>query len=478
MQLKTDSQPQQPADELLDLNAWLDTQKHSLCALTRAQLPAVRRTEISTDTRQLKAGALYIPLRGEKFDGHHFLKRAYEQGAALLLCEESYFEQHPQDLAELPLICVPDTLRAYQSLARFWRRQWGRPVIAITGSSGKTSTKEILAQVLSPFYRVHRTEANFNNEIGVPKTLLSLPADSDVCIVEMGMRGLGQIAELCEIAEPSHGIITNIGPVHIGELGSQENVAQAKWELAQALAADGVLALNHDNRWLAQLSQEFTGKLISCGRTGKLRLEHCAPLADHTGQDIHYVLPGETQTRTLQLDLEGEHQALNLLCCLGILSALGHSLPEGHRIEVPRLFGRQQERNIQGITLIHDAYNANPDSMKAAIDVLARRPGRRIAVLGLMGELGPEAEKFHREVGAHCEAAQLDRVYAVGAEAQAILEGLNQVEAQGFESKADAITALTQAFQAGDVVLFKASRSAGLEEVIDTVATQLAQLAP
>lgn len=245
---------------LLNLKTWIE-QQNAVC-LNPLPVSEIDPQAISTDTREITSGSVFIPLVGDKFDGHRFLVQAFEQGASLAFCSQNHYEAHQDELSGLALILVEDTLNAYQSLATFWRRLLKIPVIAITGSSGKTSTKEILNQVLTPFFKVHRTEANFNNQIGVPKTLLALRPEHQVAIVEMGMRGLGQIAELCEIAQPDYGVITNIGPVHLSELGSMENIIRAKWELADYLQAhQGTLSINHENTHLRAKAQDYQGQL-------------------------------------------------------------------------------------------------------------------------------------------------------------------------------------------------------------------------
>ncbi|MBF2053043.1 MAG: UDP-N-acetylmuramoyl-tripeptide--D-alanyl-D-alanine ligase [Candidatus Sericytochromatia bacterium] len=460
----------------LDLLAWLKQAGYSLSAAA-AQLAADRfqfePRMISTDTRSLQPGALYVPLRGERFDGHDYLLQAFETGAALALCEQSVFEA-TEALQQLPLILVDHTLAAYQDLARSWHRQLGTPVIGITGSSGKTSTKEILYQVLSPFFVVHRTEANLNNEIGVPHTLLALQPEHQLCIVEMGMRGLGQITTLCSIAEPVYGIITNIGPVHLSELGSQEAIAQAKWELARYLEAhQGLLVINTDNTWLQRLGAEYPGRLLRCGQAEEADLQLQAFRLADQGQQLFYCFEG--QDYQASLDLEGLHQALNLLCCLGVLSAL-QPLPASLDIAVPRLSGRQEEIRLKPeLTLINDSYNANPDSMRAALQVLAARPGQRVAILGKMAELGPDAERFHIALGAYCRDLGLDQLVVIGTEAAGIATGFGADAVWFYPDNAAAIADLPNRLDPlNGQILVKASRSARLEEIVHALRDRFA----
>lgn len=454
--------------EYLDLAVWLQQTGYRINgSLNKTHL---QTGQISTDTRSLQPGDLYVPLRGAHFDGHHYLKEAFEAGAALALCESSVFEQQQTQLDHLPLILVENTLRAYQALARFWHRQLGTPVIAVTGSSGKTSTKEILYQILQKQFRVHRTAANLNNEIGVPQTLLALQASHQLCIIEMGMRGPGQIAELCAIAEPDYGIITNIGPVHLSELGSQEAIAAAKWELAHYLADHGgLLVINANNSWLQQLSTDYTGRLLRCGQATQQAEADLILLESHPhlqGQQIRYRYQNQDLYATL--DLDGEHQALNLLCCLGVLSACS-PLPDRLQISVPRLTGRQEEINLKpDLVLINDSYNANPDAMRAALHVLARRSGQRIAILGQMAELGPDAENFHFELGQFCQTLALDQIVVIGSEASAIAEGFGADRSWFYADKVHAATELPRRLaNVKGQILVKASRSAKLEDIVN-----------
>lgn len=465
----------------LDLLVWLKQAGHGLSgaaeALSAEDFQMSPRA-ISTDTRRLAPGALYVPLRGERFDGHDYLAQAFAAGATLALCERAMFEAASDQLQQLPLILVDSALSAYQDLARCWHRQLGTPVIGITGSSGKTSTKEILYQVLSAAaFKVHRTEANLNNQIGVPQTLLALQPEHQLCIVEMGMRGPGQITELCEIAEPVYGIITNIGPVHLSELGSQEAIAQAKWELARYLQAhQGLLVINTDNDWLQQLGAEYPGRLLRCGQraSADLRLLQASPAEPpQRGQQLQYAFQG--QSHQASLDLEGSHQALNLLCCLGVLSAL-QPLPAELALAVPRLSGRQEEIVLNAdLTLINDSYNANPDSMRAALQVLAARSGKRVAILGKMAELGPEAARFHLELGQFCRSLGLDQLVVIGTEAEGIAQGFGADAVWFYPDNARAVADLPARLQdLQGQLLLKASRSARLEEIVHALCDHFA----
>lgn len=435
---------------------------------------------ISTDSRAIPPGGIFIPLRGENHDGHRFLKQVLEQGDKLGFCEQGYYQAHQAELADLPLVLVPDTLLAYQMLARQWRRQMGLPVVGITGSSGKTSTKELLAAVLAPFYRVHKNALNYNNQIGVPKTLLELTPEHEICIVEMGMRGLGQIDELARISEPNAGLISQIGTAHLSELGSQENIARAKWELADYLQAhQGLLLGQADDAWQRQMAQSTPDlALLWCGGAADstVRLLSCDEGEEQ--QTIRYQLPEEDAPRTVRLSLPGPHQARNLMLCLGYLYSLGQTLPEGFLVAPEQLSGRNEQIHLPDqITLINDAYNANPDSMRAALQVLAALPakGRKWAILGKMAELGPDSERFHQELGRYCHDLPLHGLCVIGEEARPLAEAARTFPAGAgfgvhyFESNAACAAFLLGQLQPQDLLFFKGSRSARLEEVIATL---------
>lgn len=427
--------------------------------------------DISTDSREPQAGKLFIPLKGEHFDGHRFVRAALAQGAAAACCEQAYYEAHAAELAGQPLLIVGNTLAAYQALGRWWRQQINPITVAITGSSGKTSTKEILATLLARVGAVHKTPLNYNNEVGVPKTLLMLRPEHRFVILEMGMRGLGQIAELAAIAEPDWGLLTNIGVAHVGELGSQAAVAQAKWELMdylESVAKTGILLDSDD--WMQRLAAEHPQlQALWAGTRATSDLHIQGTEIAPGGQWVTFSWRDQPAQR-VWLNLPGAHQARNLALCLALFYALGHHLEGDALLEVPTLFGRSQWLQApDGMTVIQDAYNANPDSMKASLQVLAEYPAaRRIAVLGVMGELGPESAAMHAEVGQFCCTLPLDLVVVVGEAAQPLAEAAagGAFPVHYFVTREAAAAALPQLLQADDLVLLKASRSAAFEELL------------
>jgi UDP-N-acetylmuramoyl-tripeptide--D-alanyl-D-alanine ligase len=414
-------------------------------------------TGITTDTRTLKPGHLFLALRGEKFDGHDFAGVAVEKGAIAAITERGKGSQ----LNGVPQLQVEDTLQAYQQLARWWRDQFDIPVIAVTGSVGKTTTKELIAAVLSTQGNVLKSQANYNNEIGVPKTLLELGPEHDYAVIEMAMRGSGQIAELTQIARPTVSVITNVGTAHIGLLGSEGAIARAKCELLAEMPATGVAVLNHDNQRLIETAARvWQGKTLTYGLEG----------GNFQGQLIdHQTL--EVQGIQLPLPLPGRHNALNYLAALAVAKLLEIDwapLTKGLAVELPG--GRSQRYDLANdIVILDETYNAGLESMIAALQLLAQTPGKRhIAVLGTMKELGERSPEFHRQVGETARELNLDALLVLvdDPEAEAIATGAAPLPAECFSSHEAVVKRLQELVQPGDRLLFKASRSVGLDRVV------------
>lgn len=421
---------------------------------------------ITTDSRTLQAGQVFVALRGEKFDGHGFVTSAIGQGAIVAIVDRAFAEDptHSDSLKTLPCLVVADTLKAYQAIGRWWRRQFQIPVIAITGSVGKTTTKELIAAALSQFGKVLKSQANFNNEIGVPKTLLELDETHDFAVVEMGMRGRGQIAELAQIAEPTIGLITTVGTAHIELLGSREAIAEAKCELFAELSRDGLAIFNGDNALLVQTAATvWQGRQISYGFSqGDLR----ATLIDPETIEV--------EGQRFPLPIPGEHNAINYLGTLAVLRALGLSwepLKSGLAVDLPG--GRAKRYELPGdIVLLDETYNAGLESMLAALKLLSQTPGQRhFAVLGTMRELGDYSVPFHRQVGEAVRNLHLDRLFILAEpeETAALVEGATPVPAEAFLTHENMAARLREFLQAGDRVLFKASRAVGLERVVEAL---------
>ncbi|MEL6815384.1 MAG: UDP-N-acetylmuramoyl-tripeptide--D-alanyl-D-alanine ligase [Cyanobacteria bacterium J06598_3] len=414
-------------------------------------------TGITTDTRAVNPGDLFVALEGETFNGHDFAQQAIEKGAIAAIVRKGVFPA----TSPLPRLEVADTLAAYQAIGQWWRRQRALPLVAITGSVGKTTTKELVSAALSQFGAVLKTQANYNNEIGVPKTLLDITADHDYAVVEMGMRGPEEIALLTQIAEPTVALITNVGTAHIGRLGSREAIAQAKCELLRELANDGTAVLNRDDDLLLSTAANvWSGKQITYGLTGG---------------NVHGQLVDDTvvvEGTAIPLPIPGRHNALNLLGAIATLQALNLDwkvLAKGFTVSMPA--GRSQRHQLPNdIVLLDETYNAGAEAMVAALQLLADQPGkRRIAVLGTMKELGHESVPLHRHIGQTVASLGLDQllILADPAEAEAMQDGAAAVTAQQFVSHNELISHLKGVIQAGDRILFKASRSVAMDKVVD-----------
>ncbi|MEG3982067.1 UDP-N-acetylmuramoyl-tripeptide--D-alanyl-D-alanine ligase [Microcoleus sp. T3B2] len=442
-----------------------------LAEILTVPLPAVSEgvltalgTGIATDTRTLEGGEVFLALRGENFDGHQFVAKARDLGAIAAIVDRHWQEELPN----FPLLRVDDTLKAYQSIARWWRDQFSIPIVAVTGSVGKTTAKELIAAVLSTRGNVLKTQYNYNNEIGVPKTLLELSPSHNYAVIEMGMRGSGEIALLSQIARPTVAVITNVGTAHIGRLGSEEAIAQAKCELLAEMPADSIAILNHDcDRLIATAAEVWPGKTLSYGLEGG---DLCGELLTHDTILIDGM--------ELPLPLPGRHNAVNYLAALAVGKVLGidwEVLKQGLSVQLPD--GRARRYDLpQDIVILDETYNAGLESMLAALRLLADTPGkRRIAVLGTMKELGERAIEFHRQVGRAARDLHLDAlfVFADFEEAAAMAAGaagLPFVEIGDIareNSREDLARHLMEFVTPGDRILFKASHSVELNRVVE-----------
>ncbi|MBH8552784.1 UDP-N-acetylmuramoyl-tripeptide--D-alanyl-D-alanine ligase [Nostocaceae cyanobacterium CENA357] len=411
---------------------------------------------IQTDSRILKPGEVFLALRGEKFDGHEFVPTAIAKGAVAAIVDFAY--KNPG----LPVLQVENTLKAYQQIGRWWRDRFHIPVIGVTGSVGKTTTKELIAAVLATQGSVHKTYGNFNNEIGVPKTLLELDAEHDFAVIEMAMRGRGQIAELTHIAHPTIGLITNVGTAHIELLGSEVAIAEAKCELLAEMPKDSVAILNYDNPLLMTTAKKFwSGEVLTYGLSG----------GDIQGQlsDSETIEVGGMQ---LPLPLPGRHNATNFLAALAVAKVVGidwSSLKDGVRVDMPT--GRSQRFTLPNDVLILDeTYNAAPEAMFAALQLLADTPGKRkIAVLGAMKELGERSLQLHQQVGETVRNLQLDGLLVLvdGQDAEAIAKSAGSIPSECFATHGELIARLKTYVQTGDRLLFKAAHSVGLDRVVN-----------
>ena len=418
---------------------------------------------VSTDSRKLPAGAAFFALRGISFDGDTFAAAALANGASVVIVH-GWNGAAPAGTA---VIAVPDTLLALQRLACWWRRQLVLPVVAITGSNGKTSTKDFTAAVLSQQFNVSATQGNLNNHIGLPLTVLATTPAHTAAVWEMGMNHSGEIAPLCEIARPGYGIITHIGSAHIEFLGSREAIAEEKGMLARALPAEGILFLPAACEFHESLRQHTRAAIISVGNgRGLVRAENLRPTAG--GNRFTLIIEGQ-ESAEVDLSVPGRHMVTNALLAAAVGWKLGlssASIAAGLNTAV-LTGGRLRTFEHQGVTIIDDTYNANPESMAAAIETLTDTPvragARRIIVLGRMGELGAHGPAAHHRTGALAAARGLTLI-AVGEGAEGIAAGAGQ--APHFPDLAGAAIWLTREVKPGDAVLFKGSRTATVERVM------------
>jgi UDP-N-acetylmuramoyl-tripeptide--D-alanyl-D-alanine ligase len=435
--------------------------------------PDATISRISTDSRTLQAGDLFVPLRGANFDGHKFVEQAAERGAVGAMVEQKWSGSAPANFA---LIRVADTLVGYQTLAANYRASLPLKVIAITGSNGKTSTKDFVAATLARKFRVTKTEGNFNNHVGLPQTMLAANRDDEIAVWEIGMNHPGEIAALAKLAAPDVAIITNIGVAHIEFMGSREAIAEEKGALAEAIAANGMLILNADDAFSESIAKRTRAKIILAGiENGSVR---ATDITQHSSGSEFTILEGAHRCRA-QLPVPGIHMAQNAMLAVAAGRVFGLSLEECAvgLASTPLTKARLQIKEIDGIQFIDDSYNANPDSMKAALRTLVEldSEGRRLAVLGEMGELGAESERGHREVGEAAAALRIDELIAVGSVGAAIARAAEKAglaKSIAVASPKEAAALLQKNAAPGDLVLVKGSRSARMERVLEEFAKQ------
>jgi UDP-N-acetylmuramoyl-tripeptide--D-alanyl-D-alanine ligase len=432
---------------------------------------------ISTDSRTIIEGELFLALRGDRFDGHHYALEALKKKAGGLLIEEGKVgDIRWNGYRSRAVIAVKDTLAALGEIARSWRRKYRTPVVALTGSNGKTTTKEMIAACLETTFPILKTKGNLNNLIGVPVTLLALTQRERVVVLEMGMNVPGEIRRLTEIAEPDVGLITNVQTVHLEGMGSLERLKEEKGELYRKMRRDGTILVNQDDARVVDLASDYPGQKITLG------IEHPADvmakevrLQGADGTSFTLILEGEVME--INLPLLGRHfipdalSAMAVACLFGVevreaKKALENFQPFPMRMEVISLPG--------GKTVINDAYNANPSSMEFALETLAevKGKGRTIAVLGDMLELGNFTKEAHQRIGQKVSQLSIDFLIALGEEAPVVVEsatryGFPRERAHVVESHFEALSFLRQIVQNGDWILVKGSRKMAMEKIVD-----------
>lgn len=422
-------------------------------------------TGVSTDSRDIPAGCLFVALKGERFDGHLFADAAVERGAAAVMC-------HQKIDCRAPLVLVRDTRTALLELAGFYRNGFENLTVAgLTGSVGKTTTKEMTAAVLSQKYRTLKTEGNLNNEIGVAKTLLRLDRRTEAAVVELGMNHFGEISRLARRVRPDVGVITNIGVSHIEYLGSRKGILKAKLEILEGLRKGAPLVLNGDDELLSTV-REPDFRLCFFGIKNRSAAVRAAGISERDGRTEFTVwFPGGSEA--VSLPAVGLHNVYDALAAFSVGLSAGvepQSIAQGLKNHVPAGL-RQRIRKVGGVTLIEDCYNASPDSQRAALNVLSGQPGRKIAVLGDMLELGRYSKKAHLEVGEYAGEKRVDVLYTFGKAARYIAEGAEGLVPviRSFTDKRALTEDLKKELSEGDAVLFKASRAMKLEEIIKSL---------
>ncbi len=425
-------------------------------------------SNVSTDSRTLKSGDLFIALSGDNFDGHTFVEAAAQQGACGVVVERQLNNPIPQ-------VKVANVLKALGDLAHAWRMQINPKVIALTGSNGKTTLKEMLAAILAPSFHLLATQGNLNNDIGVPLTLLRLQ-DEALAVIEMGANHLGEIDYLSNMAKPDIAILNNAGLAHVGEFGSAENIGRGKAEIINGLSADGVFIYHADSRWVGLWQQLSAAKnSISFGFSENADYQLLKPTLTLQKTDQGFVSAFsvvEKQTATtvdIELQLAGWHNAMNALAAIATARQLGLSFEQIKQglAQLPPVKGRLHSMagNL-GQWLIDDSYNANPDSVKAAIDVLAAIDGKRLLVLGELAELGEQADNMLADIGQYARDKNIDAVLTVGQKTAAAASAAFGYGGLHFDNQQALITHLQQIADADQVILVKGSRAAKMEKVI------------
>lgn len=430
---------------------------------------------ISTDTRTIRPGSLFVPLIGDHFDGHAYAAEAYSKGAAAALWQDD----HPHPPEGMPIIRVKDTLTALQQLAKSYRKQLPVRIIGITGSNGKTTTKDLVAAVLGSTFQVHKTKGNLNNHIGLPLTLLELEETTQFAVVEMGMSGRGEIELLSNLAEPEASIITMIGESHMLQLGSREEIARAKAEIVSGMPSGGLFVYNGDEPLIEQaLAERSLPEGLRRIRFGSGAGNDLFPTDIRMDADGAYFQINSPGNPELFIPLLGTHNVINALAAIAIGGAFGVS-PEGIAAGLRSLqmtsMRIEKLTAASGLTVLNDAYNASPASMRAAIDLTEqlRGFGRKFLVLGDMLELGVHEEQFHRGIGAMLSPERVDYVFTFGRLGRFIADEAAQqfpkACVRAFDDKEQLAAELAAIAQAEDLVLVKGSRGMRLEQVVNAL---------
>ena len=435
-------------------------------------------TGYSIDSRTIRAGELFFAVKGERVDGHDFVAQALEKGAVAAIVGKNQLARYPVITG---LLAVDDTLTGLQTLASAVRRLWGKSLIGVTGSAGKTTTKEAIAHLLATRFRVLKSEGNFNNHFGLPLMLLKLEPEHDVAVIEMGMSHAGEIAALAKIAQPETGVVTNVAPVHLEFFESLAGIARAKYELVASLPAAGLAILNADDEYVSQFGRDFRGKVVLYGMksSADVRAENLQSLGA-AGSAFDVVAGGCREHATLAL--VGVHNIYNGLAAVAVALQSGMTPSEAARALATLAPPERRGEVVQvgNITVINDCYNSNPKALEAMLDTLAAMPAKRhIVIAGEMLELGPASEEMHRKSGRHVASRKIDCLLGVRGLAESMVEAARAagMRAEFVNTPEEAGEWLIREARDGDVVLLKASRGVKLERALEKWAQSVGALA-
>ena len=415
-------------------------------------------TSVERDSRQIKDGSLFLAIKGERVDGHDFINKCYQSGAVCAICEVA------PEKAEKPFILVPSTLEAVKKIAKAYREKFDIPVVGVSGSVGKTSTKEMLCAVLSQKFKTHKTRGNLNNELGVPLTLLSMPEDAEAAVIEMGISDFGEMSRLSAMAQPTVCVLTIIGCCHLENLGDRDGVLKAKTEMFGFAREGASFVLNGDDDKLSTVTSVNGTEPIFFGLDGKNRY-HAENIENNGEGGISCTLCFDGKALDVTIPAIGNYMVSNALAAVAVGDLLGLSdeqLKNGVE-SYKTVGGRANVINTASLRIIDDCYNANPTSVKASIDSLVNFKGRKIAVLGDMKELGKDELELHFETGAYAKQQGVDRVLSVGPLAKELARGADDL---WFESVEAIEKELPDIIEKGDTVLVKASHSMHFENIV------------